>query len=218
MGVLPQAYPTSMSSMLKRPGGCNPPGGHAEGHGSLPPDKVKCQVGGQDDFGKTGEMALPKSTPRVSSKCGKGSMSPTISSGLTIFPKKLQQAQSTCVSSKSTSVTQCGKGGMSVTMNNGMGCMSPYPCSGQGGMSSYVKKRVRGNSKSVRPIQATQKLSKYESVLRDGQRSKSMFNSPHGIPNMNGRQEGMNKTSRHATNKHGPTKDQRLLAATCRSQ
>ncbi|CAL1411314.1 unnamed protein product [Linum trigynum] len=349
--VLPQACPTSMTSMLERPGGCKSPGGHAEGHGSLP-NKVKCQAGGHVDVKKIEHKGVSNIIPCLSSKDYMRDMSSTTSSGLTVVSKKPLQSQTTCAASKNVSVAmfgkgdmspspcsgqggmssnmmnevsgkskwvldthathdfhnfdsvsksgqggkgpcsmppmngrqggmspttnnrqidvpkkpqqiqathaysnhdsvakddmggmssittsrligvpnkpqheathafskhtnkaKFGKGGTSTIMNNGMGDMSPT--TRQGGVSPTMKKQVGENYMSMQHTQATQKNSKYESVLIDGQRSKCMLNNPHGMPNMNGR--GMNKTSRHTKTKNGPTKNQRLCA-TCRSQ
>ncbi|CAL1413084.1 unnamed protein product [Linum trigynum] len=282
MDVLPQVCLPSLPLMLKRSGGCKPPGGQEEVHGSLPPDKLKMksQVGGQVDVKKGEQNGVSNKTPYLFPKDGMGGISPSPCSGQgamssdmkdglsgkskwvlpthttydfhnfdnvsksaqggkapcsmppmkgrqggissTInnrkihMPKKPQQTQATHACSKNGSVVEFGKGGTSKTMNKAMGGMSPT--SGKGGMSPTVKKRVENKSRSVHHTQPTQKISKYEMVIRDGRGSKSMPKAPHCMPNMNGKQEGTNKTSRHTITKHGHTKNQNSLCATCRSQ
>ncbi|CAL1400581.1 unnamed protein product [Linum trigynum] len=68
MDVLPQVCPPSLPLMLKRSGGCKPPGGQEEVHGSLPPDKLKMksQAGGQVDVKKGEQNGVSNRRPYLS--------------------------------------------------------------------------------------------------------------------------------------------------------
>ncbi|CAL1359309.1 unnamed protein product [Linum trigynum] len=142
--LAPEACPPSLPPLVNGYGGCKPPKGQEEVHGSLPPDKLKMksQAGGQVDVKKGEQNGVSSRTPYL-------------------FPKY------------------------------GMGGISPFPCSGQRGMSSDMKDEVSGKPKWVLDTHATHDFHNFDSVSKSGQGGKA----PCSMPPMNGRQRGMSPTT-----------------------